>query len=98
MQTSTAQILQGVPVWTRLGERIGRVHDVEFDIDTGKMVALHVRVGRWVPLTNAKTLIIFWKQIVEITHEKVVVEDAVVKELQVVLGSIGGIPVAPTPV
>ena len=26
MQTSTAHVLQGTPVWTRLGERVGRVH------------------------------------------------------------------------
>lgn len=80
MQTATAHVLQGTPVWTRLGERVGRVYDVEFEVDTGRMVALHVRQGHWVPLTPTKTLIIAWIQIVEITPEKVVVDDAVVQE------------------
>lgn len=97
MQTSTAHVLQGTPVWTRLGERVGRVHDLEFEIETGRMVALHVREGHWVPLTASKTLIVAWPQVVEITPEKVIVEDAVIKERQTVAESIG-VPAVPTAV
>lgn len=80
MQTTTAHVLQGTPVWTRLGERVGRVYDLEFEIETGRLAALHVRQGHWVPLATSKTLMVAWTQIVEITPEKVVVEDAVIQE------------------
>jgi sporulation protein YlmC with PRC-barrel domain len=96
MQTSTAHVLQGTPVWTRLGEHVGRVHDLEFDIDTGKLIALHVHYGHWVPLAGTKTLIVAWTQIVEITPEKVVVEDATIKERKTATEPLG-VPVAPTP-
>ncbi len=96
MQTSTAHVLQGTPVWTRLGERVGRVHDLEFDIDTGKLVALHVHYGHWVPLAGTKTLIVRWSQIVEITPEKVVIEDAVLKERNPTTEPLTA-PVIPTP-
>lgn len=95
MQTSTAHVLQGTPVWTRLGERIGRVHDLEFDVDTGKLVALHVHYGHWVPLAGTKTLLVNWSQIVEMTPEKVVVDDAVTKELTVATDPLST-PVIPT--
>lgn len=96
MQTTTAHVLQGTPVWTRLGERVGRVYDVEFEVETGRLVCLHVRQGYWAPLTTTKTLIIAWLQIVEITPEKVVVEDAAVQEKAGAEGL--SVPVMPTTV
>ena len=81
MQTSTAHVLQGTAVWTRLGQRVGRVYDLEFEVDTGHMTALHVRQGHWVPITGTKMAIVPWSQVVEITPEKFLVEDAAVMEL-----------------
>lgn len=96
MQTTTAHVLQGTPVWTRLGERVGRVYDVEFEVETGRLAALHIRQGHWVPLSASKTMIIAWSQIVEITPEKVVVKDGVIQEETG--AEVLGVPAMPTTV
>ena len=97
MQTVTAHELQGAPVWTRLGERVGRVHDLTLETDTGRMAAIHVRLGHWVPLAIPKTIVVPWSHIVLMTPEKVVIDDAVVTELSLAVEPRTA-PFAPTPV
>lgn len=69
--------LSGVSVFTRAGRLLGKLASLDFDADTGHLVALRVSTGLVKGLLSNE-LIISWNEVVEITEEKIIVADAVV--------------------
>lgn len=67
--------MSGVSVFTRSGRLLGRLVSMDFDADTGHLVAIHVSSGLVKGLL-ANELVIAWSDVMEMTMEKVVVADA----------------------
>lgn len=80
MTTICAKDLHGVPVVTRLGQKVGRVEDVELDVLTGKLAFLHVQHARWAGLAGARPFLVPWSAIIEIAPKQVTISDASVPE------------------
>ena len=66
--------LKKLPVVTEMGEELGNVHDLVLDIDTHSIVHYEVSPS----LLSTKKYSISPSQVVSITQEKMVVQDAVV--------------------
>jgi sporulation protein YlmC with PRC-barrel domain len=64
-----------LPVKTRSGELLGEVVDLEIDIDTYSITKLHVKSSNLIRGIFEGMLIIDQSQILEITSEKIIVED-----------------------
>lgn len=54
---------------------VGKAAGFDFDADSGRLAALRVKTRGLVPGLLDQELVITWNQVVEITTEKVVVED-----------------------
>lgn len=89
MNTASAQALRGAPVWTRSGEHVGRVEDIELDVDTGKLVHVNVRHGGWLKLVGVSHFVVPWNCVLEFSPEKVVIDDAFVHDMQPVTSPLG---------
>ncbi|MFH1789774.1 MAG: PRC-barrel domain-containing protein [bacterium] len=66
--------LTHLPVITASGTKLGRVHDINFDIESHAIFGYCVRSS-----VIGRSYLIKPSQVVEITNEKMVVEDAVSK-------------------
>lgn len=71
--------LINLPVYTKGGKHLGKVASFEIDVDTGKIENFHVKTGLIEGLWHEQ-LIIHHSQVVEITSEKMIVEDLELKE------------------
>ena len=71
--------LINLPVYTQGGEHLGKVASFEINTDTGKIDSYHVKTGLIEGLWHEQ-LVINASQVIEITEEKMVVEDSVKKE------------------
>ena len=65
-----------LPVRTVSGKNLGSVVDLEIDPSTHGVVAYHVKPNRLVPDMVSSALIIHTSQVVEITAEGMIVDDA----------------------
>jgi sporulation protein YlmC with PRC-barrel domain len=64
-------------VRTRAGIAVGKAASLDFDADTGRLTMLHVRISGVAHLLDHE-LLIAWAQIVSISEDEVIVEDAAV--------------------
>lgn len=74
----TLRQLHNLPVETRSGRKLGRVVDVELDPDRQEVAAYHVRSRTVIPGLLEQKLLIDRRQVIQLTTEKLVVEDAVI--------------------
>ncbi|MDQ7815237.1 MAG: PRC-barrel domain-containing protein [Patescibacteria group bacterium] len=65
----------GVPVRTKAGLLLGRLKSMDFDAETGKLNALHVKVRGPVPGLLDDELIIAWVQVISMGEDEIVVAD-----------------------
>lgn len=65
-----------LPVKTVSGRNLGQVVDLEIEIATQSVLAYHVKPNRLVPNVVSSPLIIHASQVVEITADAVIVDDA----------------------
>lgn len=72
----TLRELKGRPVVTVSGRPVGRVVDVELDPDTLRVAAFRVRPKTALPGLLGGELIIAERQVVRLTREALVVDDA----------------------
>lgn len=72
----TLRELKGLPVVTVLGRPVGRVVDVELDPHTLRVAAFRVRPKTALPGLLGGELIIAERQVVRLTREALVVDDA----------------------
>ena len=70
--------LVNLPVYTKSGEHLGKVASFELDLDTGKIENFYVKTGLIEGLWHEQ-LLIHCSQVIEITEEKMIVEDTVTK-------------------
>jgi len=70
--------LINLPVYTRSNQHLGRVADFEVDSSTQQIVRYQVKSGGIISDLLNEELLISREQVVSITAEKMVVEDAVV--------------------
>ena len=73
--------LLGLPVETKSGMNLGKLMDVELDVDSHLALNYHVQASQILPGFLSKKIIVGRHQVVAITAEKIVVEDNIVKEL-----------------
>ncbi|MBU4331905.1 PRC-barrel domain-containing protein [Patescibacteria group bacterium] len=74
----TDKNLINLPVYTKSGRHLGRVVGFNIDIDTQSIVRYYVRSDNIIEnIIHNKQLIIHRAQVVEITQEKMIVEDGV---------------------
>ena len=71
--------LINLPVYTQSGEHLGKVSSFEINSDTGKIENFHIKTGLIEGLWHEQ-LVVSHSQVVEITGEKMVVEDGANKE------------------
>ena len=83
---ATVKSIIGVPVRTFAGMRLGKVHMLSFDLDTGKLALVHVG-GRGVVHLLENELLVCWSDIISMSVEEVVVRDGVVPIQSSVLAS-----------
>ena len=69
--------LANLPVYNESGQKLGRVYDVEIDVDTQNVLRYLVRQN----ILSAKILLIQSSQVKAITAEKMVVFDAAISNL-----------------
>ncbi|MBD3250952.1 hypothetical protein GF380_00530 [Candidatus Uhrbacteria bacterium] len=79
MRISSKQ-LTGLPVRTKSGKNLGKVHLFELDTLSGRLDTLHVKTGGIVHGLIADDLLIRWSQVVELSDQAVIVSDATVPE------------------
>jgi sporulation protein YlmC with PRC-barrel domain len=73
------QILN-LPVRTESGQKLGRVVDVDVDPDTQQVMSYHIKVSRLVPDLVASPLLVRHSQVISISANELVVDDAVLGE------------------
>jgi sporulation protein YlmC with PRC-barrel domain len=79
MRINTKQLM-GLPVETEGGASIGKVCSADVETETGRIIAIHAKTRGVIPGLMDEDLLIAWSQIVEITAEHVIVQDATVPE------------------
>ncbi|MCW1892150.1 MAG: PRC-barrel domain-containing protein [Candidatus Uhrbacteria bacterium] len=71
-----AKRFMGAAVRTRSGLVVGKVIDIEFDADDGRMAAICVKTGLVAGLIEDQA-VIAWSQIVSMNEREVIVEDGI---------------------
>ncbi len=69
-----------LPVRTAAGQKLGHVVDVTIDPQTQSIVAYHVKPSRLVPDMVQSPLLIHHSQVISITEQEIVVDDALSKQ------------------
>ena len=72
--------LAGVPVYTRSGDRIGKLAGFVIESDTHEVVQYAVRKSGTLELILPKEFLVGRGQVVSVSDEKMVVEDAAVAD------------------
>ena len=75
MVINTKELIS-LPVRTVAGTAIGKVSSIDFDAETGRLIAILVNPKSMVSALSRGDLLIQWDQIVEITAKQVTVKDA----------------------
>lgn len=71
--------LRGVLVETRSGQQVGHLKDFQLDLETLKVYALLIKPAGLVKNLFLEELMVNADQIVEVTAEKIIVDDSSVK-------------------
>ncbi|MFH1291742.1 MAG: PRC-barrel domain-containing protein [bacterium] len=66
-----------LPVITQSGTKLGKVHDLKIDVETHAINSYAVRAS-----ILGRSYLIKPVQVLEITREKIVVEDAVIRDIE----------------
>lgn len=80
MITANFQKLKGVSVATRSGSVIGSLRDFQLDLDTLKVAALIITPAGLLKNLMMEEVVIPVHQIVEVSTQKIIVEDAVSRD------------------
>ena len=75
--------LIGLLVETRSGELLGRVSGFELDSQSHEIIRYQVKKSGIWPVLLSKYLLIHKNQVVSLTAEKMIVEDALVKDKKI---------------
>ena len=68
--------LHDLPVYTKSDQHLGQVHGFEIDTDTQNILQYHVRSSNIIKnIIQQQELIVHRSQVIEITKEKMVVDD-----------------------
>lgn len=70
----------GVMVYTRSGQKLGKVASFNLDAVTGHLITMEVKPQGLVAGLASEHLLIPWDAIIEMTLEKVMVSDATLKD------------------
>jgi len=65
----------GNPVRTKTGLLLGRLKSLDFDAETGRLDALHVKIRGPVPGLLDDELIIAWVQVISMNDKEIIVAD-----------------------
>lgn len=79
MRTLYSKLIN-IPVYTVKNNFLGKVCDFEIDIDTYTIIKIHVKSNNIIQGLFKDVLIISQMQIIKITTEKIIVDDAVIKQ------------------
>lgn len=73
--------LLGLPVFTKLGQELGKISGFDLDIDTQSITKYYVKKHSILAeLLGERDLLIDQSQVVSISKEKMIVEDSVIEE------------------
>lgn len=76
----SSQDLIGLPVFTQLEQELGKISGFDLDVETHAILKYHVKKHSIIEdLLGAKDLIIDQSQVISITSDKMVVDDAVIE-------------------
>lgn len=78
MRISNSDLIN-LPVYTKSGKHLGKISSFELEADSGKIENFHVKTGLIEGLWHEQ-LVINSSQVIEITEDKMIVEDNVEKE------------------
>lgn len=70
--------IKNLPVYTRDNEFVGRVIDFDFDVDTLRIAALHIKLKGF--LMFGKNILIPANSVIEISHRGVIISDIVAQK------------------
>ena len=71
-----SKALTNIPVRTKSGMAVGRFASLDLDADSGRLMAIRVRVPGVVPHLLDDEVIVQWAQIISISEDEVVISDA----------------------
>lgn len=72
--------IRGLPVFTRSGERVGKIAAIVIDADRHEVEQYAVSKSRLFAALLPDDLLVHRSQVVELTPEKLIIDDAVVAE------------------
>ncbi|MBU1037137.1 PRC-barrel domain-containing protein [Patescibacteria group bacterium] len=72
--------LKNLPVYTKSKEYLGKIQEIEIDLDNQNIVRYLVKSNQMVKRLVGKQLIIKPPQVLSLDEEKMVVEDNIIKE------------------
>ncbi len=78
----TQKQLIGLPVYTQSGEHLGKIADFVFDQETQAIKQYSVRSRDLIGELLQRELLINREQVIQITEEKMTVEDAILAETE----------------
>ncbi len=78
----TAQKLLGLPVETQAGEKLGKVVDIEIDVESHLVRKYHVKSGSVITGIFHNVLLVDRTEVVSVSKEKMIVEDRVAVRAQ----------------
>ncbi|MBI4262521.1 PRC-barrel domain-containing protein [Candidatus Uhrbacteria bacterium] len=78
----TAHQLLGLPVETQAGEKLGKVVDIEIDVESHLVQKYHVKSGSVITGLFHNVLLVDRTEVIVITKEKMTVEDRVAVRAQ----------------
>lgn len=67
--------LNGLPVFTRSKQRVGKVMSFDIDALTGRIAVMRVKASGLVARLSDDELLVSWDAIMEMTEERVIIAD-----------------------
>lgn len=85
--------LINLPVYTKSGQKLGRVVNFEFNTQLQEIVKYYIKAENIIKELIEKDLVISAEQVISIDDEKMVVEDLAVKEKKLAKQKVSAMPV-----
>ncbi len=86
--TITGQQIKNLPVVTKSGQILGKVKDIEINIETQNISKYIIKSNQITKRLAGKELIISPGQVISIDDQKMIVEDGTVKDRGLVKGAV----------
>lgn len=86
MRINSKQLI-GLPVVTKGGINLGKVHSLDIDTENGRIAVFRVKTGNLVKGLLEDDALVDWSQVVEMTKDQLIVSDAAVPNAERVLAS-----------